>query len=98
MRHVRNKCVGTEGPELGRSAQTYTVSGAQIRHGFLSNPMKTSLEAGDVARWEPARNIPLVSALGRQRQVDLWEFEANLVYRVSSTPATGLHSESLSLI
>jgi hypothetical protein len=28
--------------------------------------------------------MPLISALGRQRQVDLCEFKASLVYRVSS--------------
>ena len=28
--------------------------------------------------------MPLVSALGRQRQVDLCEFKASLVYRLSS--------------
>ena len=28
--------------------------------------------------------MPLILALGRQRQVDLCEFEANLVYSVSS--------------
>ena len=28
---------------------------------------------------------PLILALGRQRQVDLCEFEASLVYRVSSS-------------
>ena len=28
--------------------------------------------------------IPLISALGRQKQVDLCEFEASLAYRVSS--------------
>ena len=34
-----------------------------------------------VGRWWGA---PLIPALGRQRQVDFCEFEANLVYRVSS--------------
>jgi len=28
--------------------------------------------------------MPLISALGRQRRVDLYEFEASLDYRVSS--------------
>ena len=28
--------------------------------------------------------MPLIPALGRQRQVDLYEFEASLIYRVSS--------------
>ena len=28
--------------------------------------------------------MPLIPALGRERQVDLCEFEASLVYRVSS--------------
>jgi hypothetical protein len=31
--------------------------------------------------------MPLIPALGRQRQVDLYEFEDSLVYRVSSRPA-----------
>ena len=31
--------------------------------------------------------MPLIPALGRQRQVDLCEFEASLVYRVSSRTA-----------
>ena len=26
-------------------------------------------------------HTPLIPALGRQRQVDLWEFEASLVYK-----------------
>jgi hypothetical protein len=34
--------------------------------------------------WWP---MPLISALRRQRQVDLIEFEASLVYRVSSRTA-----------
>ena len=33
-------------------------------------------------------HMPLVPALRRQRQVDFWEFEASLFYRVSSR--TGL--------
>jgi hypothetical protein len=32
-------------------------------------------------------NIPLIPAFGRQRQADLREFEASLVYRVSSRKA-----------
>jgi hypothetical protein len=28
--------------------------------------------------------MPLIPALGRQRQVDLYEFKTNLVYKVSS--------------
>jgi hypothetical protein len=28
--------------------------------------------------------MPLIPALGRKKQVDLWEFEASLCYRVSS--------------
>lgn len=55
MRHVRNKCVGTEGPELQRSAQTYTVWGPQIRHGSINSHKKRVWEAGDVARLEPAK-------------------------------------------
>ena len=31
--------------------------------------------------------MPLIPALARQRQVDLWEFEASLVYKVSSRTA-----------
>jgi len=31
--------------------------------------------------------MPLISALGKQRQKDLCEFEANLVYRTSSKTA-----------
>jgi hypothetical protein len=31
--------------------------------------------------------MPLIPALGRQRQVDLDEFEASLVYRMSSRTA-----------
>ena len=31
--------------------------------------------------------MPLISALGRQRQADLCEFEVSLVYRVSSRTA-----------
>ena len=32
--------------------------------------------------------MPLILALGRQRQVDLWEFKASLVYRASSRTGT----------
>jgi hypothetical protein len=38
---------------------------------------------------------PSISALGRQRQVDLYEFEASLVYRASSRTAK-VTSETLS--
>ena len=38
----------------------------------------------------------LILALGRQRQADLCEFEASLVYRVSSRTARMLHSETVS--
>ena len=31
--------------------------------------------------------MPLIPALGRERQVDLCEFEASLIYRVSSRTA-----------
>ena len=31
--------------------------------------------------------MPLIPALGRQRQVDLCEFKANLVYKTSSRTA-----------
>jgi hypothetical protein len=31
--------------------------------------------------------MPLIPALGRQRQADLCEFEASLIYRVSSWTA-----------
>ena len=32
-------------------------------------------------------HTPLIPALGKQRQADLYEFEASLVYRVSSGTA-----------
>ena len=32
----------------------------------------------------------MIPALGRQKQVDLYEFEASLVYRVSSRTAKGI--------
>jgi hypothetical protein len=31
--------------------------------------------------------MPLILALRRQRQVDLYEFKASLIYKVSSKPA-----------
>jgi hypothetical protein len=34
--------------------------------------------------------MPLIPALGRQRQVDLCELEASLVYRVSSRTASAI--------
>ena len=34
--------------------------------------------------------MPLISALGRQRQADLCEFEASLVYKVSSRTASAV--------
>ena len=36
---------------------------------------------GEAGRWW---RRPLIPALGRQRQVDLFEFEASLVYRASA--------------
>jgi hypothetical protein len=38
--------------------------------------------------------MPLIPALGKQRQEDLCDFEASLVYRLSSRIAT--HQENLS--
>lgn len=38
--------------------------------------------------------MPLILALGRKRQVDLYEFEDSLVYREFWEP--GLHGETLS--
>jgi hypothetical protein len=38
--------------------------------------------------------MPLIPALGRQRQVDVCEFETRLIYRVAGQP--GLHREALS--
>jgi hypothetical protein len=38
--------------------------------------------------------MPLILAVGRQRQADLCEFKAKLVYRVLGQP--GLHRETLS--
>jgi hypothetical protein len=40
-------------------------------------------------------HVPLISALGRQRQGDLCKLEASLVYRVS-LGQPGLHRETLS--
>ena len=41
-------------------------------------------------------HMPLIPALGRQRQVNLCEFEDSLVYRVNSRTARTLHRENLS--
>ena len=38
----------------------------------------------------------MIPALGRQRQVDLYEFEASLVYRVSSGTARDTHRNPVS--
>ena len=40
--------------------------------------------------------MPLIPALGRQRQADLCEFEANLFYKGSSRTAKAVTQESLS--
>ena len=40
--------------------------------------------------------MPLISALGRQRQADLCEFIANLVYKMCSRTVVLLHREKLS--
>ena len=40
--------------------------------------------------------MPLISALRRQREVDLYEFKASLVYKVSSRAAKALYKEILS--
>ena len=37
--------------------------------------------------------MPLIPAPGRQRQLDLYEFEASLVYRESSRTAKAIHTE-----
>jgi hypothetical protein len=39
--------------------------------------------------------IPLISELGRQRQVDLWELKDSLVYKASPRQP-GLHRETVS--
>ena len=41
--------------------------------------------------------MPLIPALGRQRQVALCEFEANLVYRVSSRTVRATQREKVFL-
>ena len=41
-------------------------------------------------------HTPLISALGRQREEDLCEFEASLVYKASFRVARLLHRETLS--
>ena len=38
----------------------------------------------------------LIPALGRQRQADLCEFKASIVYKVSSRTARATHRETLS--
>jgi hypothetical protein len=40
--------------------------------------------------------VPLIPALGRQRRVDLCEFEASLVFIVSSRTAKAIQRETLS--
>ena len=40
--------------------------------------------------------MPLIPALRRQRQEDLCEFEAKLIYRVSSRTARATYRETLS--
>jgi hypothetical protein len=41
-------------------------------------------------------DMPLIPAVERQRQMDLCEFEASLVYIESSRTARRLHSDTLS--
>ena len=41
--------------------------------------------------------MPLISALGRQRQMDFCEFEASLVYKVSARTARATQRETLTL-
>jgi hypothetical protein len=41
-------------------------------------------------------HIPLISALRRQRQADICEFEGSLIYRVSSKSARGTHRNPVS--
>ena len=60
--------------------------------GFLVQNILVVFRKRKVARqWRPA---PLIPALGRQRQGDLWEFEASLDYKASSRTAE-LHRETL---
>ena len=40
--------------------------------------------------------MPLIPALGRQRQMDLCEFEDSLVYRASFRQSPRLHRETVS--
>ena len=40
--------------------------------------------------------MPLILALGRQKQVDFYESEARLVYRESSRPARATHRKIVS--
>ena len=54
--------------------------------------LKISLEAG---RWWRA---PLIPALGRQRPADLCEFQASLVYRVSSRTGSKATEHPVSLL
>jgi hypothetical protein len=42
--------------------------------------------------------MPLVPALESQRQVDLWEFEVSLVYKVSSRTAKAPQGNTVSKI
>ena len=52
---------------------------------------------GKKERGRGGRKQPLIPALGRQRQVDLCEFEASLVYRVSSRTARATKMSPVSI-
>jgi hypothetical protein len=55
-------------------------------HSNLSNVLYTQLICLHVTGWMVMAH-PLIPALGRQRQVELCELEASLVYRASSRTA-----------
>jgi hypothetical protein len=50
----------------------------------MRNPASKEKSKADTGQWW---HMPLIPALGSQRQEDLWEFKASLVYRASSRTA-----------
>jgi hypothetical protein len=70
---------GKQTPSLGLGTNVVTLFAQADRQTDTTKSLQTR-----------CKDTPLIPALGRQRQVDLCEFEASLVYRMSSRTARAI--------